>query len=376
MTLDTAAPTGLITTLYSAPLQPELWNVFLAQFACHCRVTKAALITHDFENSEHRILAAFGDTIENDDNTRDYQTRFWECDEWTLRSPKIARPGAILRGAEIWPEESFLKSVFYNEFLKRVDVCEMAALFGAKYDGGCDALSLFRGPHEASLDDEQLALLQSIAPHLQAALAVRHRLSGLESRISDLETALDQLQTALVLIDAKGRPVLANQAARHICDQPNSLRLSAQRLTALDPTENSRLSEIITRAISACIHKSGQFGGATLISRPGKRPLQILAAPFFSQSKAFPRGAVAVVFISDPEQKPAVLSEILHTLYGLTEAESRLAISLLDGKSLAEAADSIGVGRETVRSQIKSALHKTGTARQGEMIRLLSSIPC
>ena len=251
----------------------------------------------------------------------------------------------------------------------------MAALIGTKSETECDALSLYRGPHEAPFDDEQLAVLQSIAPHLQAALVVHHRLKALESRISDLETALDQLQTALILIDAKGRSILANQAARHICDRPNSLRLSAQRLTALDPTENSRLSGIISRAISAGIRKSAQFGGATLISRPGKRPLQILAAPFFTQSKAFPKGSVAVVFISDPEQKPAVLSEILHTLYGLTEAESRLAISLLDGKSLAEAADSIGVGRETVRSQIKSALHKTGTARQGEMIRLLSSIP-
>ena len=247
----------------------------------------------------------------------------------------------------------------------------MAALFATKSESACDALSLYRGPREASFDDEQLEVLQSIAPYLQVALAVRHRLRGLEARISDRETALDRLQTALVLIDARRRVVLANQAARHICDQPNSLRLSAQRLTALDPTENSRLSEIVTRAISAGIHKNSQFGGATLISRPDKRPLQILAAPFFSQ-----RGAVAIVFISDPEQKPAVLSEILHSLYGLTQAECRLVVSLLDGKSLAEAADSIGVGRETVRSQIKSALHKTGTARQGEMIRLLSSIPC
>ena len=117
MTLDTAT-TGLITTLYSAPLQPELWKVFLADFARHCRATKAGLLTHDFENSEHRILAAFGDTIRDDDSTRDYQTRFWEHDEWTLRSPKLARPGDVLRGAEIWPEESFQKSVFYNEFLK------------------------------------------------------------------------------------------------------------------------------------------------------------------------------------------------------------------------------------------------------------------
>jgi DNA-binding CsgD family transcriptional regulator len=34
-----------------------------------------------------------------------------------------------------------------------------------------------------------------------------------------------------------------------------------------------------------------------------------------------------------------------------------------------------GIGRETVRTQIKSIFHKTGTQRQGELVRLLSSLP-
>jgi DNA-binding CsgD family transcriptional regulator len=84
---------------------------------------------------------------------------------------------------------------------------------------------------------------------------------------------------------------------------------------------------------------------------------------------------VAIVFVTDPEQRMATSAEILQLLFELTRAESRLAIALLDGKSLHEAAELIGVARETVRSQIKSIFQKTGTQRQGELIRLLSQLP-
>jgi DNA-binding CsgD family transcriptional regulator len=112
----------------------------------------------------------------------------------------------------------------------------------------------------------------------------------------------------------------------------------------------------------------------SLISRADLRPLQVLAAPFGSNNLG-PKGAVAIVFISDPELKPTLRSNILRELYGLTQAETRLALSLVDGRSLIETADSIGVTHETVRSQVKSVLHKTGTRRQGELTRLLSSLP-
>ncbi len=48
---------------------------------------------------------------------------------------------------------------------------------------------------------------------------------------------------------------------------------------------------------------------------------------------------------------------------------------LLDGKSLLEAAELNNVGKETVRSQLKSIFGKTGTRRQSELIGLLARLP-
>ena len=39
----------LLTTLYAAPTQPEMWNTFLQEFGEISSVNKAALISHRFD---------------------------------------------------------------------------------------------------------------------------------------------------------------------------------------------------------------------------------------------------------------------------------------------------------------------------------------
>jgi DNA-binding CsgD family transcriptional regulator len=44
---------------------------------------------------------------------------------------------------------------------------------------------------------------------------------------------------------------------------------------------------------------------------------------------------------------------------------------LLDGQKLESAARALGVGHETVRSQLKSLFAKTGTNRQADLVQAL-----
>ncbi|KTR07611.1 hypothetical protein NS365_03330 [Aureimonas ureilytica] len=59
--------------------------------------------------------------------------------------------------------------------------------------------------------------------------------------------------------------------------------------------------------------------------------------------------------------------------YQLTMAELRLVIVLQEGRGLKAAARRIGVGYETVRTQVKSVFIKTGTKRQADVVTLLAS---
>jgi DNA-binding CsgD family transcriptional regulator len=87
------------------------------------------------------------------------------------------------------------------------------------------------------------------------------------------------------------------------------------------------------------------------------------------------RYAVAAVFISDPAQGAKTVPEVLRRLYGLTKAESRLVVLLLEGESIDVAARELGISAPTARTQLKSVFQKTGTGRQSDLIRLVMSGP-
>ena len=70
-------------------------------------------------------------------------------------------------------------------------------------------------------------------------------------------------------------------------------------------------------------------------------------------------------------QRPA--EDTLRTRFGLTRAESRVALLRCDGRAPKNIAETIGVSVETVRSQMKSIFAKADVRRQIELVRLLLS---
>jgi DNA-binding CsgD family transcriptional regulator len=365
----------LLAVLYAAPTRPEMWDIFLKQFATVSRVNKAALISHDFLGNDHRMLATLGDCVRDDENVRLYEDVYCQLDEWTVRFPKRTETGRVVQGEDIWPNGELLKSNFYNEFLHKVDICRMACVAAAGPLGIFEALSIYRGPSEDEFDREQLAALEAIVPHLQIALYTRRKLLELESRVFDMETALDHLSTALVLVDATARVMFANCNARAVLNCRDGLAICRGELIAQEGIARAALRAMLAAAINPGIGRGKSNARAMLISRATKRPLQMVAVPLRPETCATPKKAVAAVFITDPDQRPPARPEMLRALFDLTAAEAKLATILLGGKSLSEAADENGVGRETVRSQLKSIFLKTGTRRQSELMALLVRLP-
>ena len=361
----------LLGTLYAAPMQPELWDTFLSDLSVMTGFTKAALISHNNAENDHRILASLGASVA--ESAPAYERHYSQFDNWSLRFPRIGLQGKVLRGDDIWPRASLLRSVFYNEFLKNFDTCEMACLSAVGNPIILEALSIYRGPSEDEFSAQKLSSLESIAPHLRTALFTRRKLLALESRVFDLETAFERMSHALVLIDAAGRVSLVNENGRRILDRRDGILIQNGKLAAQSVPENARLREILIKAVLAATGKSAANPGAMLVSRRSGSPLHLIAAPLRLMSGPTPERAVVIVFITDPDRRSTAPAEVLRILFGLTPAEGRLAVSLLNGNSLIEAAQLNKVGRETVRSQIKSTFQKTGTQRQGELIRLLAS---
>ena len=68
----------------------------------------------------------------------------------------------------------------------------------------------------------------------------------------------------------------------------------------------------------------------------------------------------------------AVDRKTISEAFALTPAETTLCIALLEGSSLAEAADMSGITMNTARGRLKTVFRKTGARRQGQLVALLA----
>lgn len=57
--------------------------------------------------------------------------------------------------------------------------------------------------------------------------------------------------------------------------------------------------------------------------------------------------------------------------FGLTPAETRIALALTQGRPLAQIATDFGISRTTVAFHMRNIFHKTGTSRQAELVAVL-----
>ena len=173
----------------------------------------------------------------------------------------------------------------------------------------------------------------------------------------------------------RGAPLMVNREAQRILACRDGFALLDDGPVAGHLGETARLRDLIQQVgcYASPDHTSVRSGGgAVRLSRPSGRPdyhVVVLPLPRRCQP-GDGSGAVAVLFITDPEKSQSPVDYLFGDLYGLTNAEVRLVTGLLEGGGLTAAAERLGVSRNTAHSQLASVFQKTGTCSQSEVIRL------
>jgi DNA-binding CsgD family transcriptional regulator len=81
------------------------------------------------------------------------------------------------------------------------------------------------------------------------------------------------------------------------------------------------------------------------------------------------------MLLTEPDTHQPLRPSLMRQLFDITTAETNLASALMAGKSVEEYGAQQGLSPNTVRTQIKALLAKTGTNRQAELVALLARIP-
>ncbi len=184
-------------------------------------------------------------------------------------------------------------------------------------------------------------------------------------------TLVDQDLVGLICLDREGAVVEVNARGRDVLLADGGLRERNGRLAAHRFRDAEAFEELLTAALSGTDDRPRALV-AVLGGWPDQRPLTAWVNPVERSPGSDPRLAALVVIV-DPWQVSPVNPEQVARSLGLTPAESRVAASLAEGKTVAEIARATNRKPESVRQLVKQALSKTWCSRQAELVRVVLS---
>lgn len=218
------------------------------------------------------------------------------------------------------------------------------------------------GPFERST----LALLDSYRPHIARAGILAARLQFERSRA--VTNLLETLSLPGAVLTASGRVVAMNALLQ---DRKAQISIGAFDYLRLTHKPSQDL-------LSSSLHEIGTSGQQKTI-RSIPVPASDDQSSFVAHIVPIRRqahdifGTASALFLATPLCAPAAPSAgLLCGLFDLTPAEDRVARAMADGHSIESLASLLSLSPETIRSQLKAVMMKTGTSRQTELVRLLA----
>ena len=175
----------------------------------------------------------------------------------------------------------------------------------------------------------------------------------------DLRAVLDCLDAAVVLVDEAARVSWRNRAARRLLAAADGLTLRGDRLAAHWSIDNRRLAAALTTDAQSTLR----------IARPSGRPSYVVHAHRLAPEEA--SGRVDVVLLVKSPEQIEISRDVLMNAYRLTFAEARVALAVVHGDRLADAARRLRVSINTVKSTLQRVFAKTETRSQAQLVRLL-----
>jgi len=186
-----------------------------------------------------------------------------------------------------------------------------------------------------------------------------------------LEALVAECPLAAVFLDPGLRILYASPAAERLLAQGDGLSRSGDTLRApLDEGFELRLRQALAQDPGSARQEE-----AWLLSRPSRRrPFELwLRRPRDGHAGRRAGAQGGFLFVRDPDEGVALTVEAVRARLGLTKAEARTALAVLESNGIQEAARRVGLRPMTVRGYLRQAFEKTGAHSQSDLVRLLLS---
>jgi hypothetical protein len=262
---------------------------------------------------------------------------------------------------------------FYNEFFVPSGVVE--SLVGHLYSDQANfsLVAIMRGEDRKPFDDDDIAHLERLMPHVTRALQLRRAFFRADTKSLGLQATVDRLRAGIVLLDRSGAALFTNTAMHAIAQRGDGFVLGRSGCPLPAGVEARQRFDALLEEL-----EGGGGGGILTVQRAsGARDYVVLIAPSpppsaqseWERERHGPGGAI--VLVHDPEAQPSGMADIVEQGLRLPKGAARLAAALAADDDLKSFAAREGITIHTARFHLRTALARTGARTQAELVRLV-----
>jgi DNA-binding CsgD family transcriptional regulator len=350
----------LIDRIYECSFVPELWPDVLDELAKIATARAGFLFLSNGDIHHFAASSEIGTEV---------MTPLVESG-WVARSERFvrflaARHSGFFSDSELYTDEEKTTDPFYRDILFPRGLGRAVGTTVPLPTGDRFAVNLerenARGPVEASA----IQRLDELRPHIARSAFMAARLQ-LERARATVE-ALSLVRLPALVFDERGKVLAANQSIEALT---RHIHWRARDYVSL----KDRAADKLLRGAIATIDSED---GPSVRSFPARGPDETMVVhviPFrLSARDIFVRcaGVLALTPVTLPQAPPV---ELVQSLFDLTPAEARVARSLASGKTVDDIAADRTISPNTIRTQIRGLLEKTGCTRQVDVVALLTGI--
>lgn len=355
---------GVSDRLGDAAIDPAIWPEIMQLISDAAGAVGAGLIQSDIRTPDIPRTSGV------DEGFRAYFKNGWhERDIRADRSfPLLLNGCKVVADQDIVSPEEMERTAFYREFLAPHGFRWFTAI-GFWSGSAIWGLSLQRNLQQGPFDYHDKRLLGRLSQRL-TEIATLSKAVG-RTALSRVTNALLLVKKPALALDHRGFVLDTNAEAEQLFN--DELHVKNCRLYVRDQVARSQIDGLIDR-LKTTPDNEALPSGPIVVQRRASRPIVIQVLPIDGAARSPFLGARALLVLSDLGRKSMPRVDLLAQAFGLSPAEARIASLIVTGMSPEQAAEQLGIARETARNQLKAVFAKTDTHRQGQLIALLSQL--
>lgn len=359
-----------VNEIYEAATDFSYWEEIIEKLAISTQSSSSVFLVVNNKNPE----LTYGEFLVNVDpeHRRLYEAGHYnKLDKFSMQLGKLS--GKVIHSSKAISNnpELFLEPEVESDFFRKFGYDHRIGFAIPHGNNQHICLYLNRSKKDGDFvaPDKTINLLELLSPHIKRSMQISENLTLKNDLVSNLSNGFSGNASGIIFLDKDGEIVFINDQAEKLLQAYN--HAFTYNKTVRLKNKDKRLQEYIACATRSSEWDAVKPGGAFSLS--GKLPgqyLDVVVSPIKLNHLVctyFTRARV-VIFLTPSDTKFSC-QETLQQLYGLTRTESSILIDFINHPDLAAIAELRSANLQTLRSQLKSIMHKMNVGKQTELVK-------